>query len=117
MTTPATLVLHGPNLNLPGTRNPAVYGSMLLAALDRLIQGHGRRLCVRIDCRQSNIECQLVDWPQGAAREGFSGVVLNPVSFAHYSFALRDAVSAITVPVIEFHLSNIHAREEFRRHS
>src|SRR5262245_4997999 len=117
MTTPATLVLHGPNLNLLGTREPAIYGSMSLAALDRLIQDHGRRRGVRIECRQSNIEGQLVDWLQGAAREGFTGVVLNPGAFTHYSFALRDAVSAITVPVIEVHLSNIHAREEFRRHS
>jgi 3-dehydroquinate dehydratase-2 len=117
MKTPAALVLHGPNLNLLGTREPAVYGSLSLAALDRLIQDHGRRRGLRVECRQSNLEGQLMDWMQGAEREGFSGVVLNPGAFTHYSFALRDAVAAITVPVIEVHLSNIHAREEFRRHS
>jgi 3-dehydroquinate dehydratase II len=117
MKTPAALVLHGPNLNLLGTREPAIYGSLSLAALDRLIQDHGRRRGLRVECRQSNLEGQLVDWMQGAAREGFTGVVLNPGAFTHYSFALRDAAAAITVPVIEVHLSNIHAREEFRRHS
>jgi 3-dehydroquinate dehydratase II len=117
MKTPAALVLHGPNLNLLGTREPAIYGSLSLAALDRLIQDHGRRRGLRVECRQSNLEGQLVDWMQGAAREGFTGIVLNPGAFTHYSFALRDAAAAITVPVIEVHLSNIHAREEFRRHS
>lgn len=113
----AVLVLHGPNLNLLGAREPAIYGSLSLAALDRMIQDHGRRQGLRVECRQSNVEGQLVDWLQGAESEGFTGVVLNPGAFTHYSFALRDAVAAIMVPVIEVHLSNIHAREEFRRHS
>jgi 3-dehydroquinate dehydratase II len=113
----AALVLHGVNLNLLGSREPAVYGRTTLAQVDRLIRDHARRLRVRVECRQSNHEGQLVDWLQGARREGFMGVVLNPGAFTHYSIALRDAVAGIDVPVIEVHLSNVHAREDFRRHS
>jgi 3-dehydroquinate dehydratase II len=113
----SVLVLHGPNLNLLGTREPGVYGRVTLPEVDRLIREHGRRRGARIECRQSNVEGELIGWLQGAEREGFSGVVLNPGAFTHYSIALRDAVSAIQVPVVEVHLSNIHGREEFRRHS
>ncbi|MBI2217630.1 MAG: type II 3-dehydroquinate dehydratase [Candidatus Rokubacteria bacterium] len=111
------LVLHGPNLNLLGTREPAVYGRLTLADVDRLIRQHARGRNVGVECRQSNHEGQLVDWLQGARREGFFGVVLNPGALTHYSIALRDAVAAVDVPVVEVHLSNIHAREDFRRHS
>lgn len=111
------LVLHGPNLNLLGTREPGVYGRLTLPEVDRLIREHGRRRGVRVECRQSNVEGELIGWLQGAEREGFAGVILNPGAFTHYSIALRDAVSAIQVPVVEVHLSNIHGREEFRRHS
>ena len=113
----AALVLHGPNLNLLGTREPGVYGRLTLPGVDRLIREHGRRRGVRVECRQSNVEGELIGWLQGAEREGFAGVILNPGAFTHYSIALRDAVSAIRVPVVEVHLSNIHGREEFRRHS
>jgi 3-dehydroquinate dehydratase-2 len=113
----AALVLHGPNLNLLGTREPGVYGRLTLPEVDRLIREHGRRRDVRVECRQSNVEGELIGWLQGAEREGFAGVILNPGAFTHYSIALRDAVSAIRVPVVEVHLSNIHGREEFRRHS
>ena len=113
----AALVLHGPNLNLLGTREPSVYGRLTLAQVDRMIHGHARRLGLRVDCRQSNHEGQLIDWLQGAKGEGFAGVVFNPGAFTHYSLALRDAVAGITLPVIEVHLSNVHGREEFRRQS
>jgi 3-dehydroquinate dehydratase-2 len=113
----AALVLHGPNLNLLGTREPGVYGRLTLAEVDRLIREHGRRRGVRVECRQSNVEGELIGWLQGAEREGFAGVVLNPGAFTHYSIAIRDAVAAIRLPVVEVHLSNVHGREEFRRHS
>ena len=117
MTVRAALVLHGPNLNLLGTREPAVYGRVTLAQLDRLIREHARRRGMRVECRQSNHEGQLVDWLQSAEREGFGGVVFNPGAFTHYSLALRDAIAAIKVPVVEVHVSNVHGREELQRHS
>ena len=111
------LVLHGPNLNLLGTREPGVYGRTTLAQVDAMLRDHARRGGHRVECRQSNHEGQLVDWLQTAQREGFAGVVFNPGAFTHYAFALRDAVAAIALPVVEVHLSNVHGREEFRRHS
>jgi 3-dehydroquinate dehydratase-2 len=113
----AALVLHGPNLNLLGTREPMIYGRVTLSEVDRLVREHGRKLGLRVESRQSNHEGQLIDWLQGAGKEGFVGIVFNPGAFTHYSIALRDAVAAIDVPVVEVHLSNVHAREEFRRHS
>ena len=113
----AALVIHGPNLNLLGAREPAVYGRATLADVDKLIHDHARDIGLRVECRQSNTEGQLIDWLQGAQSEGFGGIVFNPGAFTHYSIALRDAVSAIAVPVVEVHLSNVHGREEFRRHS
>jgi len=111
------LVLHGANLNLLGTREPAVYGRVTLTQVDRMLRDHARRRRDTVECRQSNHEGQLIDWLQAAQREGFDGVVFNPGAFTHYSIALRDTVAAIKLPVVEVHLSNVHGREEFRRHS
>jgi 3-dehydroquinate dehydratase-2 len=113
----AILVLHGPNLNLLGTREPEVYGRLTLAEVNRRITAYGRARGVRVACRQSNHEGALIDALQAAPRLGFHAVVFNPGAFTHYSLALRDAVAAIPLPVVEVHLSNVHAREEFRRHS
>jgi 3-dehydroquinate dehydratase-2 len=113
----SVLVLHGPNLNLLGTREPGVYGRVTLPEVDRLVREHGRQRGVRVECRQSNLEGELIGWLQGAERERFGGIVLNPGAFTHYSIALRDAVAAIHIPVVEVHLSNVHGREEFRQHS
>ncbi|HKW95277.1 MAG TPA: type II 3-dehydroquinate dehydratase [Methylomirabilota bacterium] len=114
---PAILVLHGPNLNLLGTREPAVYGRVSLAEVNRAVQRHAAGRGARAVCRQSNTEGELVDWIQSAGREGFRGIVFNPGALSHYSIALRDAVASVRVPVVEVHLSNIHAREAFRHHS
>ena len=111
------LVLHGPNLNLLGTREPVVYGRTTLAEIDRALIRHAAERDIRVECRQSNHEGQLVDWIQGAAAEGFGAIVINPGALTHYSIALRDVIAAVRLPVVEVHLSNIHAREEFRRHS
>ena len=103
--------------SLLGTREPAVYGRVSLAEMNRAVQRHAENRGARAVCRQSNHEGELIDWIQAAAREGFRGIVFNPGAFSHYSIALRDAVASVRVPVVEVHLSNIHAREEFRHHS
>jgi 3-dehydroquinate dehydratase-2 len=111
------LVLHGPNLNLLGRREPTVYGRVTLAQVNRAIERHAASRGTSAVCRQSNHEGQIVDWIQAAAGEGFGAIVFNPGAFTHYSIALRDAIGAVDLPVVEVHLSNIHAREEFRCHS
>jgi 3-dehydroquinate dehydratase-2 len=114
---PAILVLHGPNLNLLGQREPSVYGRLTLAEVDAAIAQHAGTRGVKVECRQSNHEGVLVDALQRAAEQGFAAVVLNPGALTHYSYALRDAIAGIAVPVVEVHLSNVHAREAFRRDS
>lgn len=112
----ALLVLNGPNLNLLGRREPATYGSDTLADVAARLETLGAELDVDVELRQSNHEGELVGWIHDAWGAA-DGVVLNPGAFAHYSYALRDAVAAIEPPVVEVHLSNIHAREEFRHRS
>lgn len=107
------LVLHGPNLNLLGQREREVYGTLTLDEVDAKLAGVAADLGVEIECRQSNHEGVLVDALQEAGRS-WDGVVLNPGGYTHSSVALRDAIAGIAVPVIEVHLSNIAAREEFR---
>lgn len=111
------LVLHGPNLNLLGEREPTIYGSTTLADINRrleqLAQAQGHQLLHL----QSNAEHALVERVQSARREGVDFILINPAAFTHTSVALRDALAAVAIPFIEIHLSNTHAREEFRRHS
>ena len=111
------LVLNGPNLNLLGTREPEVYGRMTLEELEDQIEAWAAELNVAVTLRQSNYEGQLVEWIQQAEGEGFSGIVLNPAALTHYSYALLDAIAAQPLPVVEVHLTNVHAREPFRRQS
>ena len=111
------LTIHGPNLNLLGQREPEVYGSKSLEMINSEVIQKGETLGLATVCRQSNQEGEIIDWLQNAAQEGFSGIILNPAAFTHTSIAIRDAIAAIELPVIEVHLSNISAREEFRQKS
>jgi len=111
------LVLHGPNLNLLGEREPEVYGSTTLhdinSSLEQLAQSRGHHLLTM----QSNAEYELVERIQDARHEGVNFILINPAAFTHTSVSLRDALAAVDIPFIEVHLSNVHAREEFRHHS
>lgn len=109
-------VLNGPNLNLLGKREPEIYGSGTLGDIQAMLESLAQELGMAIDFRQSNHEGDLVDWLH-EAREEASAVIINAGAYTHSSIAIRDAVAAIEIPVIEVHLSNVHAREEFRRHS
>ncbi len=111
------LVLHGPNLNLLGTREPAIYGATTLAEIDAELAEVGRVHGASVRCQQSNHEGVLIDWLHAARADGTEAVVLNAAGFTHTSVALRDAVVACGLPVIEVHLSNVAAREPFRHHS
>lgn len=111
------LVIHGPNLNLLGKREPPVYGSGSLQDLDARLETLAAELGARVACRQSNAEHEIVDWIQEAPGEEVDAIVINPAGFTHTSVSIRDALLAVALPFIEVHLSNIHAREPFRRHS
>ncbi len=108
------LVVHGPNLNLLGTREPEHYGSATLATIDRQLERIARAAGHTVECVQSNAEHELVDAVQRAAANEIAFIVINPAAFTHTSVALRDALAAVKIPFIEVHLSNIHAREQFR---
>jgi len=110
------LVLNGPNLNRLGTREPAVYGSTTYTGLVKLCETTGRDLGLDVEVRQTNAEHEMIDWLHGAADAG-RAVVLNAGAWTHTSVALRDACAQLNAPLVEVHISNIHAREPFRHHS
>lgn len=111
------LVLHGPNLNLLGTREPDVYGAATLEEINERLAILGDELDVELTCCQSNHEGELIDRIHDAREKGVVGIIINPGGFTHTSVALRDAVAAAGIPTVEVHISNIHARETFRQHS
>ncbi len=110
------LVLNGPNLNLLGTREPGTYGTETLAQIEKMVKAEGKALGLTVTTRQSNHEGELVTWIQ-EAQQSFEAIVINPAAYSHTSVAIHDALRAVGLPVIEVHLSNIHAREPFRHHS
>ena len=109
-------VIHGPNLNLLGAREPEIYGTLTLRDVDAAVKRLGDELGCKISTEQHNAEGDLIDAVHRAAARG-SGIVINPGAYTHYSYALRDALAAVAVPKVETHLSNTHAREAFRRRS
>jgi 3-dehydroquinate dehydratase-2 len=111
------LVLHGPNLNLLGSREPAVYGATTLAEIDAALERRAAEAGVRLSSFQSNHEGALVDRVQAARADGTAFILINPAAFTHTSVALRDALAAVAIPFVEVHLSNVHRREAFRQHS
>lgn len=110
------LVLHGPNLNLLGTREPGVYGRLTLAEIDSAIASLANELGGEVESFQSNSEGAIIDKIQAAAAS-FDGILINPAAYTHTSVAIRDALAAVALPTVEVHLSNIHSREEFRAKS
>ncbi|PSN19875.1 type II 3-dehydroquinate dehydratase [filamentous cyanobacterium CCP5] len=109
-------VIHGPNLNLLGRREPSVYGHATLDSINQMIQGEARQLDVAVELFQSNHEGALVDCIQ-ATWQQHQGLLINPGAYTHTSVAIRDAIAAVAIPTVEVHLSNIHQREVFRHHS
>ncbi|PQA48888.1 type II 3-dehydroquinate dehydratase [Amnimonas aquatica] len=114
---PAILVLHGPNLNLLGQREPGIYGADTLDSINKRLSTQAEQAGVSLDALQSNHEGALVDRIHQAGADGTRFVIINPAAYTHTSVALRDALLAVNIPFIEVHLSNVHAREPFRQHS
>jgi 3-dehydroquinate dehydratase-2 len=114
---PAVYVLNGPNLNLLGTREPETYGHTTLKDVEQLCARAASRHKLALEFRQSNHEGELIDWIHEAGAKGAAGIVLNAGGYTHTSVAIRDAVAAVAVPVVEVHISNIFARDPFRHHS
>ncbi len=110
-------VINGPNLNLLGTREPDTYGRATLAEVETLCRDTARQYGVTVECRQSNHEGEIVAWIQEASARNAAGILLNAAAYSHTSIAIRDAIVAARLPVIEVHITNVHARESFRHHS
>ncbi|OLO42855.1 type II 3-dehydroquinate dehydratase [Alkalihalophilus pseudofirmus] len=108
------LVINGPNINRLGKREPEIYGYDTLADLEKNLVEFGDGLGYEVLCKQSNYEGQIIEWIHEAQDHGYVGVIINPGAFTHYSYAIRDAIASISIPVIEVHISNVHAREPFR---
>ena len=111
------LVLHGPNLNLLGSREPSVYGITSLTMLNEQLQKHASASGINLSAKQSNSESQLIDTIQQALIDKINYLIINPAAYTHTSIAMRDALLAVNIPFIEVHISNVHAREPFRHHS
>jgi len=114
---PHILLLNGPNLNLLGQRQPAVYGATTLADIEQTLQTQASAAAVQLSSLQSNSELALIERVQQASRDAVDFILINPAAFTHTSVALRDALTAVVIPFIEIHLSNVHAREAFRHQS
>ena len=111
------LLLNGPNLNMLGTREPDRYGSVTLAEIEQTLRDQASASAAKLTCFQSNSESELVERIQRSGSEGIDFILINPAAYTHTSVAMRDALAAVRVPFVEIHLSNIHARESFRRRS
>lgn len=110
-------MINGPNLNMLGKREPEIYGSLTLKDIEIKIRELAQEINLGIEFKQSNYEGDLITWIQNSEAEGFKGIILNAAAYTHTSIAIHDSIKSISVPVIEVHLSNIYAREDFRHHS